>query len=71
MSNLIARAGALSNANRLQILEWLKEPARHFGPEHPVDPDEGVCVKPPRKPEPLGGREFPQTESLHEEIQIQ
>ncbi|WP_298701919.1 helix-turn-helix transcriptional regulator [uncultured Variovorax sp.] len=43
MSNLIARAGALSNSNRLQILEWLKEPARHFGPEHPVDPDEGVC----------------------------
>jgi integrase len=28
-------------------------------------------LKPPRKPEPLGGREFPQTESLHEEVQIQ
>lgn len=29
------------------------------------------AVKSPRKPEPAGGREFPQTESLHEEIQIQ
>ena len=32
---------------------------------------EEVAVKSPRKPEPLGSREFPQTESLHEEIQIQ
>jgi hypothetical protein len=30
-----------------------------------------VELKSPRKPEPLGGREFPQTESLHEEVQIQ
>ncbi|QIM52729.1 hypothetical protein G9Q37_11520 [Hydrogenophaga crocea] len=28
-------------------------------------------LKSPRKPEPAGGREFPKTESLHEEIQIQ
>ncbi len=30
-----------------------------------------AVLKPPRKPEPPGGRESPQTESLHEEIQIQ
>ena len=30
-----------------------------------------VVVKPPRKPEPAGSREFQPTESLHEEIQIQ
>jgi hypothetical protein len=28
-------------------------------------------LKSPRKPEPARGREFPQTESLHEEVQIQ
>lgn len=43
MENLIIKAGALSNANRLQILEWLKDPVRHFGPDQPVDEREGVC----------------------------
>ncbi|MHC5534577.1 ArsR/SmtB family transcription factor [Priestia megaterium] len=40
---------ALSNDARLQILEWLKDPRAHFGPQ--VGPkgsidlvDEGVCV---------------------------
>src|SRR3546814_15501041 len=28
---LADRISALSNANRLQILEWLKHPARYFG----------------------------------------
>lgn len=43
MNDLLAKASALSNANRLQILEWLKNPKQHFGPEHPVDEKEGVC----------------------------
>lgn len=35
---------ALSNDRRLQILEWLKEPARHFtSPKCDVSKD-GVCV---------------------------
>ena len=36
---------ALANERRLQILEWLKEPARHFPPQ--VDGDlerDGVCA---------------------------
>lgn len=36
---------ALSNKTRLQILEWLKEPDKHFPPQ--VDKrydEEGVCV---------------------------
>jgi len=36
VENLIVKASALSNANRLQILEWLKDPVRHFGPGQPV-----------------------------------
>src|SRR3546814_19113915 len=40
---LADRISALSNANRLQILEWLKHPARYFGSTHPVDQSEGVC----------------------------
>jgi ArsR family transcriptional regulator len=35
---------ALANARRLQILEWLKDPTRHFPPQ--VDGDlvrDGVC----------------------------
>ncbi len=43
MSDLVAKAHALSNANRVQILEWVKDPARHFGPDRRVDPKEGVC----------------------------
>jgi ArsR family transcriptional regulator len=27
----------------VQILEWLKQPSQHFGPEQPVDEKEGVC----------------------------
>ena len=36
---------ALANERRLQILEWLKDPAKHFPPQ--VDGDlvkDGVCV---------------------------
>jgi ArsR family transcriptional regulator len=43
MENLPAKASALSNAKRLQILEWLKHPSQHFGSEQPVDEKEGVC----------------------------
>jgi len=43
MGNLLTKANALSNAKRLQILEWLKHPSQHFGPEQPVDEKEGVC----------------------------
>lgn len=34
---------ALSNKSRLQILEWLKEPALHF-PAQPEGFELGVCV---------------------------
>ena len=43
MEDLPAKASALSNAKRLQILEWLKQPSQHFGPDQPVDEEEGVC----------------------------
>ncbi|MFY0544574.1 ArsR/SmtB family transcription factor [Brevibacillus sp. H7] len=36
---------ALSNETRLQILEWLKEPEKHFPPQESGDMKEiGVCV---------------------------
>nr|WP_237690916.1 metalloregulator ArsR/SmtB family transcription factor [Paenibacillus caui] len=36
---------ALSNEARLQILEWLKDPKAHFGPQEGIDLIEiGVCV---------------------------
>ncbi|WP_152404130.1 ArsR/SmtB family transcription factor [Paenibacillus cellulositrophicus] len=36
---------ALSNEARLQILEWLKDPQAHFGPQGGVELIEvGVCV---------------------------
>ncbi len=36
---------ALSNESRMQILEWLKEPERHFTPHEGIDMREiGVCV---------------------------
>jgi DNA-binding transcriptional ArsR family regulator len=35
---------ALNNERRLQILEWLKEPSRHFRPQINADlNDDGVC----------------------------
>src|SRR5258708_38198151 len=43
MTDVGAMANALSNANRLRMLEWLKDPSRHFGPEYPIDENEGVC----------------------------
>lgn len=36
---------ALSNESRLQILQWLKEPERHFKPHEGIDMSTtGVCV---------------------------
>ncbi|MDQ2894235.1 MAG: helix-turn-helix domain-containing protein [Actinomycetota bacterium] len=36
---------ALSNARRLQILDWLREPRLHFPPQRDGDlVDDGVCV---------------------------
>ncbi|KTD53744.1 transcriptional regulator, ArsR family [Legionella santicrucis] len=35
---------ALSNKNRLQILEWLKEPSKHFTSSHCDVSTDGVCV---------------------------
>ncbi|WP_217556184.1 helix-turn-helix transcriptional regulator [Paenibacillus sp. GbtcB18] len=36
---------ALSNEARLQILEWLKNPAVYFSPQEGIDLEEiGVCV---------------------------
>ncbi|MDS7595476.1 helix-turn-helix transcriptional regulator [Agrobacterium tumefaciens] len=43
MDEIVEKASALANANRLQIVEWLKKPSAYFGPEHPVDEAEGVC----------------------------
>ena len=43
MTDIVVRSNALSNAKRLQVLTWLKDPSRHFGPEHPIDKNEGVC----------------------------
>ena len=40
--DLIRALRALSNPMRLQLLQWLREPARHFAPEHVVEA--GVCV---------------------------
>lgn len=43
MKDLAEKMAALSNASRLLILEWLKNPKAHFGPEHPVNEIDGVC----------------------------
>jgi len=44
--DLVRALRALSNPVRLQLLSWLREPARHFALDGAIaDPDEvGVCV---------------------------
>ena len=42
MKSVLAKATALSNANRLPILEVLDKPELHFGPGY-YDDEEGVC----------------------------
>lgn len=43
MHDVVTGAQALASDKRLLILEWLKSPADHFGPEFPFDEAEGVC----------------------------
>ncbi|MBX6394686.1 MAG: helix-turn-helix transcriptional regulator [Alicyclobacillaceae bacterium] len=43
--DIVTALKALSNPVRLQILEWLKDPSRHFPPQEAGDFDrDGVCV---------------------------
>ena len=43
-ADLAATLRALNNDRRLQILEWLKDPVRHFRPQTDGDlVDDGVC----------------------------
>lgn len=42
--NLLNTLKALSNDKRLQILEWLKEPDKHFASTHCDVSKDGVCV---------------------------
>jgi DNA-binding transcriptional ArsR family regulator len=42
--NLTLVLKALSNEKRLKILEWLKEPSKHFKSSHCDVSKDGVCV---------------------------
>jgi DNA-binding transcriptional ArsR family regulator len=42
--NITTVLKALANDKRLKILEWLKEPAKHFKSAHCDVAKEGVCV---------------------------
>ncbi|MGQ3887504.1 ArsR/SmtB family transcription factor [Legionella sp. CNM-1927-20] len=42
--NIVLILKALSNERRLQIIEWLKEPAKHFSSSHCDVSVDGVCV---------------------------
>ncbi|HEV2613944.1 MAG TPA: metalloregulator ArsR/SmtB family transcription factor [Gammaproteobacteria bacterium] len=42
--NMLDVLKALSNEKRLQILEWLKEPGKHFTSQHCDVERDGVCV---------------------------
>ncbi len=42
--NTVTVLKALSNENRLKILEWLKEPGKHFTSTHCDVNADGVCV---------------------------
>jgi len=45
MTDRLEQSKALANAHRLAMLDWLKEPKKHFGHQESGDPDEiGVCV---------------------------
>ena len=45
MSDHQRQLKALASAHRLQILEWLKDPRRHFRPQVDGDlVDDGVCA---------------------------
>jgi DNA-binding transcriptional ArsR family regulator len=42
--NLLIALKALSNEHRLKIIEWLKEPSKHFTSSHSNVDIDGVCV---------------------------
>ncbi|WP_131783356.1 ArsR/SmtB family transcription factor [Legionella gresilensis] len=42
--NIVPILKALSNERRLQIIEWLREPAKHFTSSHCDVSIDGVCV---------------------------
>lgn len=42
--NMLTVLKALSNEKRLKILEWLKEPRKHFTSSHCDVEKDGVCV---------------------------
>ena len=43
-TGLLQPLGAIDNDRRLQILDWLREPTRHFPPQIDGDlEDDGVC----------------------------
>lgn len=44
MMNMILVLKALSNEKRLKILQWLKEPKKHFKSSHCDLEEDGVCV---------------------------
>jgi DNA-binding transcriptional ArsR family regulator len=44
VSELLHSLGAIDNERRLQILDWLKQPTKHFPPQVDGDlEDDGVC----------------------------
>jgi len=43
MDDIVLGTQALASDKRLLILEWLKNPASHFGPDQPYREEEGVC----------------------------
>lgn len=42
--NIIPLLKALSNEKRLKVLQWLKEPQKHFSSSHCDIEKDGVCV---------------------------
>lgn len=45
MTDRLSQSKALANEHRLAILDWLKDPRKHFGHQESGDPGEiGVCV---------------------------
>jgi DNA-binding transcriptional ArsR family regulator len=45
LDDLLEVCKALANPTRLQIMGWLRDPARHFAPQADPMEEVGVCVK--------------------------
>jgi DNA-binding transcriptional ArsR family regulator len=45
LDDLLEVCKALANPTRLQIMAWLRDPARHFAPQAQSMDEVGVCVK--------------------------